>query len=141
MISHNHLRVQTNLADLNQVLEWFEQYNQPSIPRKAWIQCKTALAEGFTNAVKHAHKGRSVDTSIDVEVKITSEKVEIRIFDSGEGFDLDQKLKSLTEEPDLDAFSGRGINMIRQLVDHFSYTRATDDRNCLLMVKHYSATY
>lgn len=135
----NHLRVQTDLSDLNQVLGWFEQLNHPSIPRKTWIQSKTALAEGFTNAVKHAHSGLPVETPIDITVKITSEQLEICIWDFGAAFDFVQKLESQTQTPDLEAFSGRGLNLICQLVDHFSYTRTSDDRNCLLMVKHYSA--
>lgn len=138
MTSHNHLQVQTNLAELNRVLEWFDQFNQSSIPRKAWIQCKTALAEGFTNAVKHAHKNLSIETPIDVEVNVTPEQIEIRVWDSGDVFDLNQKLESQTQTPDLDAFSGRGLTLIRQLVDQFTYTRGKDDRNCLLLVKHYA---
>lgn len=138
MTSQHHLRVQTNLADLNRVLEWFEQLNQPTIPRKAWIQCKTALAEGFANAVKHAHKSLPPETPIEVEVEIAPEQLEIRIWDFGEVFDLEQKLASQAQTPDSDAFSGRGLNLIHQLVDHYSYTRA-GDRNCLLLVKHYQA--
>jgi serine/threonine-protein kinase RsbW len=138
--SENHLRVQTNLGDLNQVLQWFEQLNQSSIPRKVWIQCKTALAEGFTNAVRHAHQDFPIETPIDIEVRITPEQLEIRIWDFGAAFDLTQKLESQSHINDLDAFGGRGLYLIRQLVNHFSYTRLADDRNCLLMVKHYSAT-
>jgi serine/threonine-protein kinase RsbW len=137
--SENHLRVQTNLGDLNQVLQWFEQLNQSSIPRKVWIQCKTALAEGFTNAVRHAHQDFPIETPIDIEVSITPEQLEIRIWDLGAAFDLTQKLESQSQINDLDAFSGRGLYLIRQLVNHFSYTRLADDRNCLLMVKYYSA--
>ena len=140
MTSQNHLRVQTKLSDLNRVLEWFEQFNQPSIPRKVWIQCQTALAEGFTNAVKHAHKALAAETAIDIEITVTPEQLEIRIWDSGAVFDLTQKLESQAQAPDLNASSGRGLTLIHQLVDHFSYTRLTDDRNCLLMIKHYSAT-
>jgi serine/threonine-protein kinase RsbW len=96
--SENHLRVQTNLGDLNQVLQWFEQLNQSSIPRKVWIQCKTALAEGFTNAVRHAHQDFPIETPIDIEVSITPEQLEIRIWDLGAAFDLTQKFDSSTRQ-------------------------------------------
>lgn len=139
MSLQNHLQVRTNLADLNQVLKWFEQFNQPSMPKKTWIQCKTALAEGFANAVKHAHKNLSSQTPIEIAVEVTPERLEIRIWDFGEVFDLKQKLASQTQLPDSTAFSGRGLNLIHQLVDHFSYTRVSGDRNCLLLIKHYCA--
>lgn len=139
MTLQNSLRVQTSLRDLNRVLEWFEQFKQPAIPRKVWIQCQTALAEGFTNVVKHAHKDLSAETPIDIEVRITSEQLEIQIWDSGSTFDLRQVLERQPQTPSMEAFSGRGLNLICCLVDHFSYTRSEDDRNCLLMVKYYQS--
>lgn len=140
MTPENRLRVQTNLADLNQVLQWFEQLNQPFISRRVWIQCQTALAEGFTNAVRHAHQNLPIETPIDIEVTITPEQLEIRIWDLGDAFDLTQHLENSSQIDDVEASSGRGLYLIRQLVDQVDYTRTSGDRNCLLMVKCYSAT-
>lgn len=139
MTSHHHLRVQTNLQELSHVLTWFEKLNQSFIPRDVWIKCQTALAEGFTNAVKHAHRNLSVETPIDIDVTITPQQLEIQIWDYGPAFDLIEKLGSQASAWDLDASSGRGLKLIQQLVDQFSYRQETGDRNCLVMIKQYSA--
>ena len=137
---HNHLQVTTNLTELDNVLFWFQQLQQPNIPRKVWIQCQTVLAEGFTNAVKHAHKDLPSDTAIDIEVNITPQKMEIYIWDFGPTFDLEQKLNNQEPMFNPDASSGRGLQLINCMVDQVNYFRTDDDRNCLSMVKHYAAS-
>jgi serine/threonine-protein kinase RsbW len=122
---------------LEEVLSWFEQLNQPSIPKKVWLQCQLALAEGFTNAVRHAHKGLPTDVSIDLEVTLLPQHLEMRIWDQGPPFDLEKWLQ--THEPKMDAGAGggRGLAILNQIADQLSYTRTDDNRNCLLLVKNY----
>ncbi|HEY9747567.1 MAG TPA: anti-sigma regulatory factor [Allocoleopsis sp.] len=140
MTPQNRLQVTTNLTELNQVLVWFDQLQQPTIPRKTWIQCQTALAEGFTNAVKHAHSDLPSDTVIEIEVNITPQQLEIYVWDSGPPFDLMQKLNSQTQVFDPTASSGRGLQLIAQIADQISYDRTDDQRNRLSMIKYYQAS-
>ncbi|HBB36346.1 MAG TPA: anti-sigma regulatory factor [Cyanobacteria bacterium UBA9273] len=127
----------TDLNALDPVLSWFDQLHQPSIPTIVWLQCKLAIAEGFTNAVRHAHKGLSTNVPIDIEVTLFSHCIEMRIWDRGQPFDLEQRLQALSEVVDDHSGGGRGIVIMQKIADKLSYRRTDDERNCLLIVKSY----
>lgn len=135
----SHLQVRTDLKALAEVLQWFEQFNLPCFPANLWWQCQTALAEGFTNAVRHAHNGLPESTPIDIDVEICDHYLEIRIWDWGKPFDLEAKLASISQEPfdTLEKENGRGLIFMRKLTDEVCYTRTPDQRNCLLMRKNF----
>ncbi|MBW4522361.1 MAG: ATP-binding protein [Scytolyngbya sp. HA4215-MV1] len=138
MINKNRMQTKSTLTDLHQVLWWFNQLDHTSVPSDVWIQCQTALAEGFTNAVRHAHQGMPPETLIDIEASIQKDVVEIRIWDSGSQFDLNQTLQRMTATTNKDATGGRGLLLLHRIADMLSYSRTEDDRNCLLIVKQYS---
>ncbi|MEM7596030.1 MAG: ATP-binding protein, partial [Cyanobacteria bacterium P01_A01_bin.83] len=73
---------------LDQVLFQFNQIYQNFIPLRDWLQCRLALAEGFTNAVRHAHKNLPPDIPIKIEVFLKETAMEIKIWDHGSAFDL-----------------------------------------------------
>lgn len=141
-----HLQVKTDLTALEQVLEWFGQFKGEPIPTTVWMKCELALAEGFTNAVRYAHKGEPA-LLIDLEIAIFAEWLEIRIWDFGAPFNLHQAvrerlLKELLDRRTSDELDlsegGRGIKLMWKIADLLRYTRTSDDRNCLLILKHYS---
>lgn len=134
------LHLTTEIALLNEVLTWFDQFNHPPVPDRTWMQCQLALAEAFTNAVRHAHKGLSSETPIDLEVSILPDSLEIRIWDCGPGLDLAKKLKTLSQHRDKDAEGGRGLLLIELIADRMSYSKTEARRNCFLIVKHFSKT-
>ncbi|MDY7012584.1 MAG: rhodanese-like domain-containing protein [Cyanobacteriota bacterium] len=135
------LTVLTDLEALNQVLSWFDSNRQPSMPPKDWLHCQLALVEGFTNAVRHAHRNLAADTPIELEVTFYSTRVELRIWDFGPPFDLEARLKELLKksesQPDHYAGGGRGLILMRKIADALSYTRFNNDRNCLFLVRNY----
>jgi len=51
------------------------------------------VIEGFTNAVRHAHKNLPLETPIELEVMVLNEHLEVKILDWGEPFDIQAKLK------------------------------------------------
>lgn len=130
------IQVNTDLDALAQVLEWFDQFNNPPTPAQVWMQCQLALAEGFTNAVRHAHEGQPSDMLIDLEGQLFGDRIEIRIWDQGAPFDLYDRLHQMPKEMDTEAEGGRGLRLMERIADHLSYTR-TDSRNCLLIVKKF----
>ncbi|HEY9610297.1 glycosyltransferase family 2 protein [Allocoleopsis sp.] len=132
------LQVNTEPKDLSQVLSWFEQLPHLSIPTNVWLECQTALAEGFDNAVRHAHKGLLPETPIHIEVIIFTQSLEMRIWDYGPDFDFEGHLQQMSDEVDEMAEGGRGLGIMQQIADYLSYTRTTDNRNCLLIIKSYS---
>lgn len=134
------IQVHTDLGELPNVLSWFDRFQYPLVPYSTWLQCQLALAEGFTNAVRHAHRSQPSETLIDIEVCVLDHAVEIRIWDHGPGFDLDQTVDQMPLEVDQDSEGGRGLQLMKRLADRLSYKRGDDQRNCLLVVKYYSET-
>ena len=45
----------SNLEAMADLVEWFERKRPGGLDDMVWIQAQTALMEGFTNAVRHAH--------------------------------------------------------------------------------------
>jgi serine/threonine-protein kinase RsbW len=136
-IQQSHLQVKTDLKALTEVLQWFEEKVSPLITQDVFWQCQVALAEGFTNAVRHAHQERFWTTSIDLEVLVFPNYLEMRIWDYGKPFDMLAKLQSLDKEAQdpLEKEGGRGLIFMQQLTDQLDYLRVSGNRNCLMMRK------
>ncbi|MGB3693057.1 MAG: ATP-binding protein [Spirulinaceae cyanobacterium] len=128
----------TDLKLLDNVLSWFDPFKPSSVSLKYWLECKLALAEGFTNAVRHAHRGLPTDELIEIEVTLYNDHLEMRIWDCGPPFDLTAHLNNLLEKKDNQwAGGGRGLEILQKISDCLSYTRIDDSRNCLLIGKNY----
>ncbi|MEP6524574.1 ATP-binding protein [Microcoleus vaginatus DQ-U2] len=138
MLKKADLQVNTGLNGLSWVLSWFAQLYDSRIPTSVWIRCQLALAEGFTNAVRHAHKGKPADLPVDIQVAVFAESLEIKIWDSGAPFDLEKKIKDISEKVDINSPGGRGLKLIKDIADSISYERTADGRNCLSIVKNYT---
>ena len=140
-LQHFHLRVKTKLEALKEVLQWFETVIFPSLPQKTGWQCEVALVEAFTNAVRHAHYDLPENTPIDLEVKLFTNFLEMRIWDRGEPFDLKAKLQANSDNntSPLDKEGGRGLQFMKRLTDELQYLTLPNHRNCLLMRKRYSS--
>ncbi len=132
-----NLQVKTDLNELDQVLQWFSQLEHLPISKAVLWQCKLALAEGFTNAVRHAHKDLPSETPIQLEIVAFKETLEVRIWDYGQPFDLEAKLTELSEVDQV-VENGYGLSAMLQLAAQVSYTRTSDDQNCLVIVKRLS---
>lgn len=131
------LQVNTDLDELTKVLDWFDQFKEPPTPLQAHMQCQLAVAEGFTNAVRHAHMNRPPTLLIDLEVQVFDDRIEIRIWDQGAPFDLAARLSQMPAALDTEAEGGRGLRLMERIADHLSYSRLSDQRNCLLLVKKF----
>ncbi|WOB67908.1 ATP-binding protein [Microcystis aeruginosa] len=134
-----HLQVRTELAALIPVLQWFESHGSPFLPESVLWQCKVALAEGFTNTVRYAHKNLPPTTPIDLELTFSSHSLEIKIWDHGQPFDLQAKLDSPQQDPvaPLEMESDRGLLLMRSLTDTLQYIRTGEGRNCLILQKSF----
>ncbi len=132
------LQVNTGLSALDPVLSWFSKLYEPQIPKSVWLRCQLALAEGFTNAVRHAHEGKRPDWPVDIQVAVWDEFVEIKIWDSGNPFNLEQKIQDMSKKIDPEASGGRGLKLMKDIADSLSYRRTADSRNCLSIVKNYT---
>lgn len=131
------LRVNTELEALIPVLHWFEQETEHLTPKAIVWQCKLALAEGFTNTVRYAHENLPQQTPIDLELMLFPDAIEIRLWNFGEPFDLNQTLTELQNSSvdPLEKEGDRGLIFMNALMDELHYIRQADQRNCLIMRK------
>lgn len=132
------IQVSTDLNALPRVLSWFDQFQDPVLPHSVWLPCQLALAEGFTNAVRHAHRGKPIDTPIEIEIRIYDGVFEIRIWDHGPGFDFKSYIEQASLKLNQEAAGGRGLGLMKRIADTIQYTRGPDERNCLLIEKRYA---
>ncbi|NEO26200.1 MAG: ATP-binding protein [Kamptonema sp. SIO4C4] len=132
------LQVISDLEQLNHVLAWFDQSRPTAIAQKDWLQCQLALAEAFTNAVRHAHHGLPRETSITIEVLLWEKHLELKVWDQGPPFDLKSRLILEQTEADHHRGGGRGLAILAKIADDLQYSRTPDGHNCLSIVKQYS---
>ena len=135
-----HLQVHSHTEVVPGASAWFASLYQPitALSKDSRMECTTAFYEALTNAIKHGHKSLPPETPIDIEVTLTDNSITIRIWDRGEGFDVQQ---AYDWEPDLWDEKGRGIYMIKNCTDFISYSMGYDRdgnrRNCLTIIKYY----
>lgn len=140
ILKQTSLKVNSDLQALDQVLAVFDSLNQDWIPRKDWLQSQLALAEGFTNAVRHAHHHCSEEVPIEVQMTLTPQSLLIQIWDYGSPFDLDHYLQTLKGQDNRFAGHGQGIPILQKIAAELTYTRQEDNRNCLLIVKKFTSS-
>ena len=135
----------SDLKILGDVLDWFTQVSESRLSATCFMQCQTILAEGFTNAVRHAHKDHPQETLIKVQLMFYNNYLEIQVCDFGEPFDLIGELNKLLQKEakegasfiDLDE-GGRGLKFINAFADQLNYIRDEfHDKNYLIMQKNF----
>ncbi|MBD0266758.1 MAG: anti-sigma regulatory factor [Cyanobacteria bacterium Co-bin8] len=137
ILQQSQIQTTTDREALKQVLVWFDQFQEPSVPHDVWLQCQLALIEGLTNVIRHAHQGLSEETPIQIEVTLSPQVVDIRIWDQGPGFDLDTVLQGKLATTTPDSEGGRGLRIMHRVADTLDYQPTSDQRNCLHIQKRY----
>ena len=139
LLQTSKLQVESKLEALKDVLVWFDSLKVDAISDRTWLELQTIVGEAFDNAVSHAHQGLSEDKAIALELSILSQSMVFKIWDYGAEFDLEARRRQRKGEIDPEAESGRGIFLLEELSDYFSYTKQPDGRNCLLVIKAYQS--
>jgi anti-sigma regulatory factor (Ser/Thr protein kinase) len=95
-----------------------------------------AVNEATSNVIRHAHQSRSA-VPLQIECRLLEDGIEIRLTDEGPAFDL-------ANVPHLDPsevrVGGRGVFLMRQLMDELSCQSRPEGGNVLRMVKRCSRT-
>jgi serine/threonine-protein kinase RsbW len=78
-----------------------------------------ALEEALVNAVKHGNRMDEAK-SVHVEVKLSPERLYVRIRDEGPGFKMEE-VPDCTEDENLEKASGRGIMLMRNFMSFVEY--------------------
>lgn len=97
-------------------------------PHATRFNLRVALSEALANAIIYGNN-LSPEKSVDVQVAVSDIAVELLVQDEGDGFDPacvpDPTLPERLERPD-----GRGLFLIRQVVDHVTFNARG---NCICM--------
>lgn len=90
-----------------------------------------ATDEAMNNVIRHGHQGRT-DLPIQILCFLHPDRIEVHLHDVGTPFDIAQV-------PDMDPcelrIGGRGVFLMRRLMDELSTTPRPDQGNVLRMVK------
>jgi serine/threonine-protein kinase RsbW len=132
-------KVDSDLKSLDTVLNYFEQLELAGVPKKDWLHCQLALAEGFTNAVRHAHRQLPPEIPIEIEIDLSPSQMELRIWDQGPVFDLEGFIQENIPHDHHFSGHGQGLPILQKIASKLTYTRTEDQRNCLLIIKQFSA--
>ena len=95
-------------------------------------EIELAVTEACTNVLKHVV---GTDVQYEVSVEIDDARCQISIRDGGSGTPFDHSAAGMTEA-DGDAENGRGIFLMRAMVDELSFQSEPNDGTIVHLVKH-----
>lgn len=126
------LMVPNDLALLPVVRNFVETACQlAGLDHKAAADMVLAVNEATSNVIRHAHHGRP-DATVQVQCLLRADGIEVSLSDQGAPFNI-------CEVPNLDPseirIGGRGVFLIRALVDELVCTPRETGGNTLRMVK------
>jgi len=98
-------------------------------PRQARFHLRVALCEALANAIIYGN-GEDPAKAVEVHVLVTDAAFQVEVVDEGGGFDPADLAVPLLPD-DLEAVGGRGLFLIRQLVDDVTFN---DRGNAICMV-------
>ena len=98
------------------------------VKRPCVADVELAVTEACANVVEHA----AGDDIYVVEVKVTTEVCEIRVIDTGRGFDYESLEGG---EPATEADRGRGIALMKMLVDTIDFRSEPERGTIVHLVK------
>ena len=92
-----------------------------------------AVTEIVSNAIVHGNK-ENPDKKVSVTVEYDSQKMYVKVTDEGNGFDI-YNIPDPTLPENITKASGRGIFIVKSLVDDFSYRHTEKGSEFILLVK------
>lgn len=105
-------------------------------PRQCRLNVPVAITEALANAMLRGNANLDVRL-VTVVVEVTTDRLVVDVADEGEGFDLACAERTPDDEDWLEREDGRGIFLMRQLMDHVE-NRCLDAGHVLRLVLHRS---
>ena len=116
-----HKEILTLKSERNEIVKFeilLDQVNEKfRLEDEKFINLKIACSEALINAIVHGNK-ESHNKKVYTEILYNSDQIMIRIIDEGDGFILSD-VPDPTSDDNLLKESGRGIFIIKSLVDNF----------------------
>ncbi len=88
-------------------------------PHRLSLNLRVGLSEALANAMLYGNC-RDPRKRVRIEARITPDEIQVRVTDEGHGFNPD-KLADPTSSPNRARIGGRGIFLIRQMMDHVEF--------------------
>ena len=90
-------------------------------PEECTVNLPLVMDEALSNAIIHGNK-RNEDLKVHVRIYISSRRIVIQVEDQGEGFPT-EGIEDPTQEQNLYKGSGRGIYLIKELMDSVRFEK------------------
>jgi serine/threonine-protein kinase RsbW len=100
---------------VGELLDWMDGLRRPTIPEAVWVQAQTALVEGFTNAVRHAHAPFDPPPPVRVHLLCRPGELRIEVEDAGALFAL------RADAPEPEGSGGWGLILLRRLEERHGW--------------------
>lgn len=92
-------------------------------------EIEVALSEACTNVLKHVE---GTEDAYEVTVEVNEQLCEIRVIDTGNGFDHESEGRTHADNA---AEGGRGIFLMRAMVDNIEFTSAPESGTVVRLTK------
>lgn len=102
--------------------------NEIRVSRSCIGDIEVALTEACANVVEHT----TAEDEYSVEIQITDQRCDMRVIDTGHGFDFESLGR---EDADSTAEGGRGIQLMRALVDRIHFLSEPESGTVVHFVK------
>ena len=114
------LNVPSTLSEVrpttDRVLKFFDELK---LPETDLFDIRLCFEESLINAIKYGNREKR-EIPVLVQIAYNDREIFIAVEDRGEGFNP-EKVKDPTSCENIEAFSGRGVYLIRHLMDRVSY--------------------
>lgn len=127
------IRVPTDLDVVEETVDLVARHCLASgiAPRAARFNLRVALCEALANAILYGNQ-LDPDKRVEVRVEVDGNLLALYVRDEGDGFDP-RNLPDPTDTEHVDMEQGRGLFLIRQMVDEVHFN---DRGNSICMIMH-----
>jgi serine/threonine-protein kinase RsbW len=127
-----HTRIPSTKEAGHQLIErLLEALTEAAWDGSDFFHVQMAAEEAMVNAVTHGNK-ESEELEVEVEFKVATQRVFLRFCDQGDGFNPDG-LPDPTDDEHLDKTHGRGVFLIKQMMNEVNYNECGNE---VTMLKH-----
>lgn len=129
-----NLTLKSNRNEIKKFEVLLEKSNQEfNLPAERFINLQIACSEALINAIVHGNRESNVK-KVYTEIAYDDRSLFVKINDEGDGFDI-SRLPDPTSNENLLKEHGRGIYIIRSLVDDFRCSSSENGTEFILTVK------
>lgn len=117
-MKHYNIVLKSDRSEVSRIEDLLGEINSElKLEMERFINFQIAASEALVNAIVHGNK-EDAGKKVYVDISYSDKELEVKIKDEGAGFDVN-KVPDPTNEENILKENGRGIYIIRSLVDEF----------------------